>query len=199
MDVANLIKKATTLSKGDSACDVCPELLSAIKNACKHRDDVVKDAFYYLSTDLARRNGAVRIRCLTIMDCLLHRSKVFRQLVCSDIRTIVSLMGLLKGSDSAVSSGSHAVGYASELEAKGKELIEVWDHLYGDRHPQLRAVARYLREHLGLEMPNILVSTILGLFCGDINKSCICLHPFVRKTRVSTLYAPSNTAHTPAT
>jgi hypothetical protein len=159
MNVANLIKKATTPSKDGEPLQIDPPLLTAIKSVCKHNAGAVTEAFYYLSTDLAKRNGAVRLRCLAVMDCLLHRSKAFRELVCADIRSVVGHMGLLNESQSIASSGSAPTvsGYAAELEAKGKELVEMWDHLYGDRHPQLRAVARYLREHLGLEMPNILV------------------------------------------
>lgn len=163
MDVASLIRKATTPPKGgENSFVVCSNHLSAIKSVCKQHPDAVKEAFYYLSVDLAKRNGVVRLRCLVIIDCLLHRSKVFRELVCADIRTIVGHMGLLNEEQTLTSSGggSALTACAVELEAKGKELVEVWDHLYGDRHPQLRVVARYLREHLGLDMPNILVNNL---------------------------------------
>ena len=135
-------------------------LLKGIKSACKESEEAVKQAFYYLSIDLAKRNFLVRIRALIVMDCLLHRSKVFRELVCADIRTIVSNMELLKPSTPQPTGA--IIPNAAELQHKGKQLIETWDHLYGDRYPQLRAVARYLREVLRLEMPNIVVSIIFN-------------------------------------
>jgi len=128
-------------------------LLKGIKCACKESEEAVKQAFYYLSIDLAKRNFLVRVRALIVMDCLLHRSKVFRELVCADIRTIVSNMELLKPSTPQPTGA--IIPNAAELQHKGKQLVETWDHLYGDRYPQLRAVARYLREVLRLEMPNI--------------------------------------------
>jgi hypothetical protein len=158
MDPANLVKKVTTPPKDGDVLEVDAQILHALKAKCKSDPDSIQQVFYYLSVDLAKRNGAVRYRSLVAMDCLLHRSKVFRQLVCADIRTIATNMGLLKDSSAASASSSVPTGYASELEAKSKELLELWDHLYGERHPQLRAVARYLREFLGVPMPNILVS-----------------------------------------
>jgi hypothetical protein len=164
MDIANLIKKATTPAKNEVTHVVDDAILTAIKTVCKKNPTAVKEAFYYLSTDLTKRNGAVRIRALLVMDCLLHRSKVFRELVCADIRTIVGNMGLLKEQGSSSSSTfTAATSLAAEVQAKGKELVEVWDHLYGERYPQLRAVSRYLREVLRLEMPNILVRAFMPI------------------------------------
>lgn len=161
-----LVKKVTTLPKTGDVLDVDAQLLSPIKQACKSSADCIKEVFYYASMDMKKRSGAVRIRALLLMDCLVHRSKLFRELVCADVKQIATCMGLLNENDLSASRKSQAsdrnvspvTSYLVELENKGKELIEIWDHLYGDRYPQLRALARYLRETLRLEMPNIMVS-----------------------------------------
>lgn len=160
-----LVKKVTTVPKDGDALEVAGDLLAPVKLACKSSADSTKAVFYYASIDLKKRNGAVRIRALVLMDCLIHRSKQFRELVCADVKQIARCMGLLPSSDQSGSSKATnsdrfvapATSYIAELESKGKELIEVWDHLYGDRYPQLRAIARYFRETLRLVMPNIMV------------------------------------------
>lgn len=160
-----LVKKVTAAPKDGDVLEVAGELLAPVKQACKSSADSTKAVFYYTSMDLKKRNGAVRIRALVLMDCLIHRSKQFRELVCADVKQIAKCMGLLPSSDQGSSSKAQgndrfvasATSYVVELERKGKELIEMWDHLYGDRHPQLRAIARYFRETLRLDMPNILV------------------------------------------
>ena len=160
-----LVKKVTTLPKTGDVLDVDSQMLASVKQACKSSADSTKEVFYYASMDLKKRSGAVRIRVLLLMDCLVHRSKLFRELVCADVKQIAMCMGLLNESDQGPSKKTSATdrfvspvtSFSVELENKGKELIEIWDHLYGDRHPQLRALARYLRETLRLEMPNIMV------------------------------------------
>lgn len=157
------------MPKSGDVLDVAPELLVPVKLACKQSVDSTKEVFYYVSMDLKKRNGAVRIRSLILMDCLVNRSKVFRELVCADVKQIAKCMGLFNPTDQ--SSGAKAqnsdrvvapvTSYGVELETKGKELIELWDHLHGDRHPQLRAVARFFRESLRIQMPNIMVRTLV--------------------------------------
>lgn len=159
MDCANLVKKATAPPKDGGPLDIVSlEYLSPIKQLCKTHPDSIKEIFYYLSLDLTKRNGVVRLRVLYIMDHLLHRSKEFRTLVFSDIRQISKCMGLLGDQASSSDRSVPAVtSHSVELQNKGKECIEIWDHLYGDRNPQLRAIARYFRESLRLQMPNIMV------------------------------------------
>ena len=170
MDIANLVKKATTPPKTGNVFEVSPTELSCIKQVCKTSADAVKEVFYYLSLDLTKRSGVVRLRALAVMDCILHRSKTFRDLVCSDIKHIAQCTGLLCCRENTSSFSSAQVANsavpaattcAAELESKAKEFIEIWDHLYGDRNPQLRAVARYFRESLRLPMPNIMVTFAL--------------------------------------
>ena len=165
MDISKLIKKATTPVKDSDEFLIDSVVLNSIKSACKTNPDAVKEAFYYLSLDMGRRNGVIRMRALSVIDCLLHRSKAFRELVCLDVKTIVGNMGLFRdqttnSSSSKGNSNNPPSTFASEVAAKGKELVELWDHQYGNRYPQLRAVARYLREVLKIDMPNILVSMI---------------------------------------
>ena len=166
MDIASLVKKATTPPKDGNLFEIAPDILQSIKTECKKNPDTIKEVFYYLSVDLCKRSGVVRLRSLDVIDCLLHRSKSFRELVCADIKQIATATGLLSDSSSGNSSNSSLnsssktgieTSHAEELVNKGKELIEIWDHLYGDRHPQLRAIARYFRESLRLQMPNIMV------------------------------------------
>jgi hypothetical protein len=47
------------------------------------------------------------------------------------------------------------IASSPEVESRVKELIELWDSQYGDRLPSLRGTARYLRESLRVDMPNI--------------------------------------------
>lgn len=160
MDCANLVKKASTPPKDGSPIEVVSiACLKPIKLLCREQQGAAKELFYYLSLDLSKRNGVIRLRVLFVMDYLLHRSKEFRLLVFSDLRQISKCMGLLSDQNSASDRSVPIVtSHAQELLTKGKELIEIWDHLYGDRYPQLRAIARYFRESLRLQMPNILVS-----------------------------------------
>jgi hypothetical protein len=162
MDVSNAIKQATAELKEGNNLVVGENLLNPIKSACKADPEAVKSAFYYLSLDLAKRNGVVRYRSLLVLDCLLHRSKAFRQLAVADLRYVARCAGVLKGTNKLSSSTdsrkvSPPKDFSVELESKGKELFEIWDHMYGDRYPPLRAFCRYLRESLQLDMPNILV------------------------------------------
>ena len=157
MDIGSLIQKATKEPpNGTNILVVSASLLAPIKNLCKKDEQSLLSAFHYLSVDLKRKNGCVRMRSLYIINELFQRSKVFRKEVSQNITTVVSCSGLLRSLTNDVDGGI-ASSFAVEIENKVKELIETWDSTYGTLYPEIHAVARYFRETLKLQMPNIAV------------------------------------------
>ena len=152
-------------------------LLNQLKGIIKDGTEAqINEVYHYLSIELTNRNNLVRLRALHVIDHFIHRSKYFRQLICINIRTIAQCIGLLdrtniktnsnssiinRSTRSSSSSSSMMHPYSSELFDKGKELLEVWDHLYGSKHTQLHTLARYCRESLNMDMPNIIVSYLM--------------------------------------
>jgi len=120
----------------------------------------INEVYHYLSIELSNRSNVVRLRTLVVIDHFIHRSKYFRQLIFNNIRTIAQSTGLMN--NKTTHHSNTITPHSSELLEKGKELLEVWDHLFGAKNPQLHALARYCRESLNLEMPNIIVS-----LCSD--------------------------------
>lgn len=150
-------------------------LLHQLKGVIKNGTEAqIHEVHHYLSIELTNRNNLIRLRALHVIDHFIHRSKYFRQLICINIRTIAQCVGLLDGTNIKTNSNSSSSSsscrssdsmmiptYSSELLHKGKELLEVWDHLYGSKHTQLHALARYCRESLNMDMPNIIVSYLM--------------------------------------
>lgn len=147
-------------------------LLHQLKDVIKNGTEAqINEVHHYLSIELTNRNNLVRLRALYVIDHFIHRSKYFRQLICINIRTIAQCVGLLDGTNIKTNSNSSSINrssdsmmkptYSSELLHKGKELLEVWDHLYGSKHTQLHALARYCRESLNMDMSNIIVSYLM--------------------------------------
>lgn len=163
--VVNTDNVATDINKLDDS--LLHQLKGVIKNGTEAQ---IHEVHHYLSIELTNRNNLVRLRALHVIDHFIHRSKYFRQLICINIRTIAQCVGLLDGtyiktnsnrSSSSRSDSMMMPTYSSELLHKGKELLEVWDHLYGSKHTQLHALARYCRESLNMDMPNIIVSYLM--------------------------------------
>ena len=163
--VVNTDNVATDINKLDDS--LLHQLKGVIKNGTEAQ---IHEVHHYLSIELTNRNNLVRLRALHVIDHFIHRSKYFRQLICINIRTIAQCVGLLDGtyiktnsnrSSSSRSDSMMMPTCSSELLHKGKELLEVWDHLYGSKHTQLHALARYCRESLNMDMPNIIVSYLM--------------------------------------
>ena len=173
MSVADCLKKATNPpnpKKEEEVRDwktVAESLLSPIKKLCKRGDaSVLSEVFHYLSIDLARNSVISRYRALVVIETLFLRSSEFRNIVCSNIRLVAKSGDLLKteatSSLPTLSGNTKKVDLRTsllELQTKTKEIIDLWDVLFGDQYPTLRAMARYFRETLRLDMPNVMVST----------------------------------------
>lgn len=173
MNIGSLIQKATRIPvEGNAnAFVVSNSLLYPIKNLCKSDDEALSNAFHYLSVDLRRKNGCVRMRSLYIINELFQRSKAFRKEISQNIGVIVACSGLLRGVSNELDNSNLAGNYTTEIENKVKELIETWDSAYGALYPEIHAVARYFRETLKLSMPNIAVSYFL--FIGTMLILCL--------------------------
>lgn len=163
MDIGSLVQKATKVPTDgiSNPFVVHSALLSPIKNLCKKDEQSIVDAFRYLSVDLKRKNGCVRLRSLYIINELFQRSKVFRKEVAMNMSVIVAAAGLLHNMSSEVDNSSLADSFRVEIESKIKELIELWDSSHGKLHPEIHAVARYFKETLKLAMPNIAVRILV--------------------------------------
>ena len=177
MDLVDLIKNATkpppaaTTASSLSVFDVDEKLLKEIKRRCKDSEENIAEVARYLLLNLSSNKGVIRMKSLSIIDTLFNRSKLFRFSICKGLKTITSCAGFLQAASSNSndnsnnSSASIATGanapikitkdYASEIQNKVKELIELWDIRYGNDYPELHAMARYLRESLKVVMPNI--------------------------------------------
>lgn len=160
---SSIIKAALAIPKStENKFDVAEKLLLPLKSQCKKGDPaVIRELFYYLKQDLLRPSGTVRMRCLFVINYLFMRSKIFRDSVSENMKLIARCAGLLKSLPIATINGETAKDYKLEVETRVKEYLEIWDAAFGHFYPQLRAMLRYLRESLQLQMPNILVIIFL--------------------------------------
>lgn len=141
-------------------------LLSPIKQLCKIDDQSTINALHYLSIDLKRKNGCVRMRSLCIINELFKRSKVFRKEISQNISIILGCGGFLHRVSNEVEDSSRCTSFKVEVENKVKELIEIWDSSYGMMYPEIHTASRYLKETLKVSMPNIEVS-LCNYYCNS--------------------------------
>ena len=165
---------------------VSEELLRPIRSRCRSDAETggvhIREAARYLLLNLQHKSSIVRIRTLNVIDSLFVRCKLFRELMCEQIREIANCGALLSVGSAAHQSSSYSITYTSGARARVatgqqsqaqqsvndsaiadknrvatrvKELIELWDMQYGVQLPRLRAMARYLRESLRVCMPNL--------------------------------------------
>jgi hypothetical protein len=138
---------------------VSEDLLRPIREKCRADDFYIREAARYLLMNLQHKSWIVRIRTLNVIDALFVRSRLFREVICIDIRTVVDSGGLLGSVATLGSSGTRNDLTAREglgrVASRVKELLELWDLQFGYFFPRLHAAARYLRESLRLAMPNL--------------------------------------------
>lgn len=156
MNIAKLIQNATKKKKGETdinvASFVTDDDIKAIKAVCRKNDVAVKEVARYLVLDLGNRSAVVRLRSLCIIDLLFLRSKVFRKEISCNVRLIAQCGGFMG------SKITENIEHRDFLQHRVKELLEMWDVYYGEFLPEIRALTRYMRESLCLDMPNIEVS-----------------------------------------
>ena len=131
-------------------------LLRPIREKCRSDDFYIREVARYLLLNLQHKAWLVRIRTLNVIDALFVRSHLFRELICADIRAVCDTGGLLGTSSAAAARNSVRARTGPErVSSRVKELLELWDLQYGNTLPSLRATARYLRESLRVQMPNL--------------------------------------------
>lgn len=154
MDICEHIKNITKAPKDvdfTTASTVNEDQIRTMKTICKSSELATKDASRYLLLDLTSKSSLVRLRSLCVIDSLFLRSKVFRKEISSNIRLIAECAGYLGGK--SIENNEQRV----LLQSRIKMLLEMWDSLYGEFLPEIRALTRYMREFLHLDMPNIQV------------------------------------------
>ena len=161
INCSTLISKLTSSTKQTTPLALDDGLLQALKQNCKLDDRFITDAFHYLSIDLKKKNGMVRLKALAVIDILFQRSKLFREIVADNIKVIVNAGGFLSSLGSAASELPQS--YKIEVEEAVKVLIESWDGQYSNKYPQIHTVMRYFTETLGLRMPNKQVPVLCAL------------------------------------
>jgi hypothetical protein len=120
---------------------------------------IAEEIFRYISIELMKKDGIVRMRALDLIDYLFARSVPFRNITSLKLSTVVRAGGFLPRDNG---SSERANTFQKEISEKVKELIELWDHIYGMKIASVHVMARYLRESLRVEMPNIMVD-LLGV------------------------------------
>jgi hypothetical protein len=155
MSIAKLVQNATKKKKGETdiivTSFVSDDDIKAIKIICKNNEMAVKEVARYLLLDLGNRSAVVRLRSLCIIDLLFLRSKLFRKEISCNIRAIAQCGGFLG------CKITENIEHRDLLQHRVKELLEMWDVYYGEFLPEIRAITRYMRESLRLDMPNIQV------------------------------------------
>lgn len=153
MSVSKLVQNITRAPKGVSeiafASAVSEEATQPLKKICKNDCLATEDVARCLLLDLGNRSAVIRLRSLSVIDSLFLRSKIFRKSVSEHIRLIAECAGYLDG------KSFENTEHRDALQHRVKELLEMWDTYYGEFLPEIRALTRYMKESLHLEMPSI--------------------------------------------
>ena len=104
--------------------------------------------------ELNSKSGIVRLRALDLIDYFFTRSSAFRDVVAKNLKSIAQSGGILRQSSGTCGK---AETLADQVQERVKGMIELWDHLYGIVFPSIHVLARFCRETMGLQMPNIVV------------------------------------------
>ena len=155
MSVSKAVQNITKAPKGVSdfcvATTVTDDLLHVLKKICRNDKNATDDVSRCLLLDLASRSAIVRMRSLNVIDSLFLRSKEFRKGISVNIRSIAECAGFLGGKP------LDNMEHRDLLQHRVKEMLEMWDMYYGDFLPEIRALARHMKEFLHLVMPDIKV------------------------------------------
>lgn len=101
---------------------------------------------------------AHKLRCMNLIDTLIHKYTSFRDIVQTNMSLISKSAGLMKNQN-----------LSNEILAKGDyvdyvlERIALWDMLYGDEVEGFRMMKRYLVEVVKVKVPNLMVSFVCSL------------------------------------
>ena len=126
-------------------CDITDEerksLFTSIRECISSKEGGDEDIYKTLSKVIIsnRYGDKDRDRALQLMDYVMKRSKLFRAVVCRDIRNL--LHNCCKGYETDAqkinksSTALHLIG-----------LIHDWDVCFGTHYPELKVLARYYRE-----------------------------------------------------
>ncbi|GAX82623.1 hypothetical protein CEUSTIGMA_g10049.t1 [Chlamydomonas eustigma] len=107
-------------------------------------------AFCILWDKLQTKDSSIRTSTVQLMDCLFRASRSFRKEVCNNFQ---SFLGLTVGHD-ASHSLPPPVSSAEQLRERSLEIIEKWKDEFGKECPQIVHSYRYLRDCLGMKLPN---------------------------------------------
>jgi hypothetical protein len=162
MSLSELIKAAISDAKRpDGSTMIQGQEIDAVVKFCEYGNNVksnYENAWFYLGEELmANKRIHKRKKVLFIIDRLVHESSHFRTLVGTHLSLISKSAGLMKSMPLAVIQKDLAKDHTAEYEEYIKELICLWDILYGLSCPSIHIMKRYLEESLKLPMPNLLV------------------------------------------
>ena len=164
MSLIKLVQNATKAPAGETdfstACLVTPDSILALKSLCKSDGQSTIDACRYLLLDLSNRSVVVRLRALSVIDLLFFRSGLFRKEVSLSIRVVAQCAGFLGG------KLFECIIHRDLLQHRVMELLEIWDTCFGEFLPQIRALARHMKEYLRIKMPDINVIFKVQYFCN---------------------------------
>ncbi|RYH20324.1 hypothetical protein EON65_23775 [archaeon] len=126
----------------------------ALLDYCLENPSGYDSVWFYLSSELSEKNASKKLQALLIIDSLFHNSPHFRKVVNESMDSLLQHTGIL--SSSGGSSSRACISHNSVFQ-KGIELIALWDFLYGTELGKVHILARYIKESLGLQLPNISV------------------------------------------
>ncbi|KAI9030689.1 hypothetical protein CLU79DRAFT_731065 [Phycomyces nitens] len=114
-----LIKQITETGEWD----LDPHTLKSIKKLCKQSHTNVDIAFYFIWTQLQKKQSQIRYSCLQLINVLFCRSHYFRTLVAKDFQTFLKLsMGVRQPLPPPVQD---------QLRRYATDIIKAWKEKYG--------------------------------------------------------------------
>lgn len=170
MSISSLIKTAVSESikykRAENTRIVDGVAIESILSYCQSREteetSIYDDVWFYLSQELATsRNILKRKKIIYIIDQLMHNLPKIRPIVSDNISLIVKSAGLMTSLPLAMVQKDLAKDHNETFVDYVKEIICLWDILYGRQYLPIHMMIRYLRESLQIALPDLMVSHMI--------------------------------------
>ncbi|KAK9789555.1 hypothetical protein WJX73_002923 [Symbiochloris irregularis] len=147
--VTELVDAATR--KDELATD--PDLIRRLKELCRYaeRDSGTILLFELLMQRLKDAHAQVRLHALRMADEFFMRSKVFRELLSTQVNSCLAMV-IGHRADSPLPGPPHI---AAQLQEAALAALEQWDEKFGAMYAQVRLAHNYLKDVLQYNFPEI--------------------------------------------
>lgn len=135
--VERVIREALSSSARPEA-----DIVAEVKRIARECPENVYEFYSLIILKLSKLKDDDKVLILaTITDALFQRSSYFRDLVCSDIKTMLKLFKINK--------------IKSKLSSTCLRYIASWSVKFGQEKKELQACLKYIRESLNIEVPDV--------------------------------------------